>query len=234
MHSSAYNTRGNGTIETIHKTMNQGLSHNVNSSGTDWDTLISFCMMAYRRTPHGTHGFSPFYLLHGREMVLPTSQALKAKLTAEVRETDFVHRLKNLKSTLQSAYKIVRENNCKSHDTNKRNYDQKAKKRQFRPGEIVYLFNPARKPGQSSKFFFAWQGPYKVTARLSKLNYRVVNQQGKEFVVHINRMKRAFKQGIWKEKIWERYNTKQRGRQPEREEEEQVEIAHRPVTIPVP
>jgi hypothetical protein len=47
-------------------------------------------------------------------------------------------------------------------------------------------------------------------------------------------MKRAFKQGIWKEKNWKRYNRKQRGRQPEREKDEQVEITHRPVTIPVP
>jgi hypothetical protein len=85
-------------------------------------------------------------------MVLPTSHDLKAKLTAEVGETDFEHRLENLKSTLHTAYKIVRENNRKSHDTNKRYYDQKAKERQFRPGKIVYLFNPARKPGQSSKF----------------------------------------------------------------------------------
>jgi hypothetical protein len=82
MHYSAYNPRGNGTIERLHKTMSQGLSKYVNSSGTDWYTLIPFYMMAYRETPHGTHGFSPFYLLHGREMVLPTSEALKAKLTA--------------------------------------------------------------------------------------------------------------------------------------------------------
>jgi hypothetical protein len=47
-------------------------------------------------------------------------------------------------------------------------------------------------------------------------------------------MKRAFKQGIGKEKNWERNNRKQRRRQPEREEDEQVEIAHRAVTIPVP
>jgi hypothetical protein len=47
-------------------------------------------------------------------------------------------------------------------------------------------------------------------------------------------MKRAFKQGVWKEKNWERYDRKQRGRQLEREKDEQVEIAHRPVTIPVP
>jgi hypothetical protein len=99
-------------------------------------------------------------------MVLPTSQGLKAKLTPEVRETDFAHRLENVKSTLQSAYKIVRENNRKSHDTNKRHYDQKAKERSFQPGEIVYLFKKEKKTGQSSKFFFAWQKPYKVIARL--------------------------------------------------------------------
>jgi hypothetical protein len=92
---------------------------------------------------------------------------------------------------------------------------------------LTLLENPVRVPN----FFFAWQGPYKVTARLSKLNCRVVNQKGKKSVVHLNRIKRAFKQGIWKN--WERYNRKQRGRQPERKEDEQVEIAHRPVTIPV-
>jgi hypothetical protein len=66
-------------------------------------------MMAYRGIPRGTSKFSPFFLLHGREMVQPTSQDLKAKLTLEVRETDFAYRLENLISTLQSDYKIVRK-----------------------------------------------------------------------------------------------------------------------------
>jgi hypothetical protein len=73
----------------------------------------------------------------------------------------------------------------------------------------------------------------KVTARLSKPNYRFVNQQGKEFVVRLNYMKRAIKEGIWKAKERERCNGKHRTRQPGREEDEQVEIAHRPVTISV-
>jgi hypothetical protein len=86
----------------------------------------------------------------------------------------------------------------------------------------VYLYNPTRKPGQSYKFLSLWQGPYKVTVRLSKLNYRVENEQGKEFVVHINRMKRAFKQGNWKSKERERCYKKRRTRQPEQEDEEVV------------
>jgi hypothetical protein len=98
----------------------------------------------------------------------------------------------------------------------------------------VYLYNLTRKPGQSSKFFFVWQGTYKVIARLSKLNYRVENQQDKESVVHINHMKRGFKRGIWKAKERERCYRKRQTRQPEQEEDEQVVLAPRPVSIPVP
>jgi hypothetical protein len=82
--------------------------------------------------------------------------------------------------------------------------------------------------------FSVWQGPYRVVARLSKLNYRVENQQGKEFVVHLNRMKRAFKQGIWKAKSRERCYRKQRTRQQELEEDEPAVLAPGPMSIPVP
>jgi hypothetical protein len=65
----------------------------------------------------------------------------------------------------------------------------RSKERSFQVGDIVYMYNPTRKVGQSSKFFSVWQGPYRVVTRLSKLNYHVESQQGKEFVVHINRMR---------------------------------------------
>ena len=86
MNSSAYHAMAQWTIERYHKIMNQGLSQYVNASGTNCDTLIPFYLMAYRATPHGTSGYSPYYLLPGREMILPTSQHLKAKLTPEVRD----------------------------------------------------------------------------------------------------------------------------------------------------
>jgi hypothetical protein len=65
---------------------------------------------------------------------------------------------------------------------------------------IIQLQNRGRAPN-----FSVWQGPYRVVALLSKLNYRVENQQGKEFVAHLNRMQRAFMQGIRKAKNRESY-----------------------------
>jgi hypothetical protein len=69
-------------------------------------------------------GYSPYCLLHGREMILPNSQDLRAKLMPEIREAENVHRLKHLQSTLRSAYKTVHKNNCRSHAINKQYYDK--------------------------------------------------------------------------------------------------------------
>ena len=66
MHSSAYHPQGNAHVERLHKTMNQGLSHYVNSAGTNWDDLVPYYLLAYRGTPHGTGGYSPYNFLHGR------------------------------------------------------------------------------------------------------------------------------------------------------------------------
>ena len=164
--------------------MNQGLSHYVNASGTNWDTLIPFYLMAYRATPHGSSGFSPYYLLHGREMILPTTHSIRAKVSPEISGTDYTSKLENLKSSLKSAYKSVRQNTHKTYTSNKRYYDRRAKERVFSVGDIVYLFSPAMKPGQSRKFNQWWVWPFKVLARSSSLNYRVVNTQGKEFTLH--------------------------------------------------
>ena len=59
VNTSAYHPQANDNIERYLKTMNQGLSHYVNASGTNWDTLVPFYLMAYRATPHGTSGYSP-------------------------------------------------------------------------------------------------------------------------------------------------------------------------------
>jgi len=42
--------------------------------------------MSYCATPNTTTGFSPYYLLHGREMALPNSDNFKAKLSKEKRK----------------------------------------------------------------------------------------------------------------------------------------------------
>jgi hypothetical protein len=86
------------------------------------------------------------------------------------------------------AHKMVRDNRT-------------AKDRTFGEGDIVYLFNPARKSQLSRKFRAVWTGPYRITRRTEPLNYQIESQKGVEQVIHVNRLKLANNPGIWERKI---------------------------------
>ena len=132
--------------------------HITSMQHTNWDVLMHFYLMAYRATPIVTTGFSPFYLLHGRETPLPSTENVKAKVSRE--SPDHHRRLQNLKAGLKSAYKMVNKANRKSHLNNKRLRDRKAKLRKFEVRDLVYLYCPAMKPGLSRKFRKPWFRPY--------------------------------------------------------------------------
>jgi hypothetical protein len=131
--------------------------------------------MAYRATPHGSTGYSSYYLLHGREIILPTVQDVKAKLPLELRGTVYVVKFENLQSSLKTAYKTMRRIIRNSHGAIKKHHDRRAKERNFKVDDVIYLYSPAMKAGECRKFRRFWNGPFKVKARLSSLNYRIVN-----------------------------------------------------------
>jgi hypothetical protein len=142
--------------------------------------------MAYRATPVTVTGYSPFYL-HGHEMTLPNLANLEAKVTEE--NSDYKQRLESLNSTLKLAYDSVAKANRASNRNNKRLYDRKAKVRHFKVDDLVYLYNPSVKPGLTKKFSKPWTGPYRITKRLTELNYEILGQNNKKQVVHINKLK---------------------------------------------
>jgi transposase InsO family protein len=149
--TNAYHPQANGILEGVHRSLSEGLAHYVNACVNNWDTLVPLYLMAYRNTPHGTSKYSPFYMLHGREMVLTSMQSLRAKLPPEIRETDHEPRFENLKSKLRTAYKLARDHSRKSHAANKRYYGRSSKERELAVGDFVYLYNPAIKVGVSAK-----------------------------------------------------------------------------------
>jgi hypothetical protein len=122
-------------------------------------------------------------------MVHPSNQNLRPKVRKANVSCD--ERIENLKSCLRQAYKATAGESRKAQQTNKRLYNKRAKWRTFEPGDFVYLFCPARKPGLSRKFNYPWKGLFEVTAKLSDLNYEIRADNGKKMIVHVNRLKAA-------------------------------------------
>jgi len=192
-----YPASSNGVVETLHRSLHSGLSHYVNANHNNWNEVVPY-IMSHRATPHTTTGYSPFYLLHGREMVLPSTENLKARLPED--NTDEDQRLENMKSNLRLAYRLAAKANRKSHLNNKRLYDRKAKPWEFEVQDLVYLYNPALKPGLTRKFAKPWIGPCQSTKTISELNYEIVDEKGRRQVVHSNCLKKAFNPELWNPK----------------------------------
>jgi hypothetical protein len=88
--------------------------------------------------------------------------------------------------------------NWKARRNNKRFYDRKSKTRHFDVNDLVYLFTPALKAGQTKKFQKFWSGPYKITRKISELNYEIVGQDDIHIIVHVNRLKKCYSRSLWK------------------------------------
>jgi len=124
------------------------------------------------------------------EMTLPSNEELNAIVGST--DQNIKQRMDNLRTGLKQAYKAVNEASRKPRQRNKKHYDRRAKPRSFANGEYVYLHNHARKPGLSRKSHKYWVEPYKVTAKISELNYEILGKNDRRQVVHINRLKTAY------------------------------------------
>jgi hypothetical protein len=76
INSTAFNPQTQTKVEKFHLGLNQTMSHYVNKYGNDWDEFVDYALMAHRAIPHSITRYSPFYLLHGRQMRLPMENDL--------------------------------------------------------------------------------------------------------------------------------------------------------------
>ena len=69
--TTSYHPRCNGLIERFHRTLNAMLAKVVSTHQRDWDEMLPYVMAAYRASNHEVTGFSPNYLVFGRENRAP-------------------------------------------------------------------------------------------------------------------------------------------------------------------
>jgi hypothetical protein len=146
-------------------------------------------MMALRSTPCQSTGFSPYYLLFGKEMHLPFDTALLPKpslgKTAE-------HHLKILLENLKVAKSIAKDNMVVSQEINKERLDVKAKDPSFVVGDQVLMQDPTVKKGLSPKLSHKWAGPYTVTSLGPNHTFKLRNTATHKVhasLIHANRLK---------------------------------------------
>ncbi|GBM95237.1 hypothetical protein AVEN_162463-1 [Araneus ventricosus] len=97
--------------------------------------------------------------------------------------------LNNLEARLEGVHAFGRKLIKLASERMKTRYDSGATDHHFNEGDQVWMYNPKRRRGLSSKLQQKWEGPYTIVKRLNNVIYRVRRSpNAKPKLIHINRL----------------------------------------------
>jgi hypothetical protein len=171
--------QSNGTIERANATLKRMLKAGIEGvEERQWDEIIQWALFAYRTTPHESTGFSPFFLLYGREPsdALGLLQASwRGQDPNEQREIPVIQYLDQLQTQLHSAQREAYSTDYQSKEDNAALYDtrHRARERPFYSGDLVLVNLPSR----GKKLQAGWQGPYTIVTKTGCQTYLADNAE---------------------------------------------------------
>ena len=188
LRTTGYRPSANGRIERVHRSLNDLLSKIVSESQRDWEDKLPMVTAAYNAARHEATGYSPYYLLYGREYCTPLDLTLKAPSPSYAdTEIDYVDQLRDC---LKEAYSSVNEKFKADTQRMKRRYDERVKAIQFNAGDCVLYYCPLRKVGRNQK----WRRLCRIGVIVQRLNdilYRVkLGPHAAVVVAHVDRLRK--------------------------------------------
>ncbi|UYV82700.1 hypothetical protein LAZ67_22000606 [Cordylochernes scorpioides] len=190
--TTSYHPQTNGLTERLNRTLINMISMYVNTDQKNWDEILPFVTHAYNTTIQETTGYSPFFLLFGRE---PMSLLDDDNIPIDNNMNDYDEYIENYLDKIARTRQVVINNTEKTQERMKRNYDKKHNERIYEPGHLVAVWTPVRKIGKCEKLLRKYFGPYRILKKLSNVNYLIEpkdNPGQDPLIVHVSRLKPYF------------------------------------------
>jgi transposase InsO family protein len=168
-HSTPYHPEGNGQVERYNRTLHNLLRTLPPEAKRKWPEHLDSLTFAYNVTPHASTGFSPFYLLYGRDPKLPPDGLLGLGEDEDPFE-DATGWVKHHQLKLQEAFGIVQNKLRQAAQTRKMFADKSAKEFPLYVGQKVL-----RKKHQ-------FTGRHKIQDAYYGTIYKVIDQRGDQDV----------------------------------------------------
>lgn len=138
--TSPYHPQGDAQPERFNRTLLSMLGTLQNEKKHKWSQHISQLVHAYNCTKNDATGYSPYFLMFGREARLPVDICFDTCLNGE-HEHDHLQYVNKLKQDLKKAYKLATEAADKNHLRNKSQYDRRVRGQPLAEGDRVLLRN---------------------------------------------------------------------------------------------
>ena len=186
--SAAYHPQTNGAVERVNKTLKGILAPYLNRTTNDWDECLPYAVFAYRQAVHFSTGYSPYYLLYGRDPMMPEDLWYQPKEPAVCPETY----IESVKHRLGVAWHAAQDNARSRATSDKTRLDEKAHPQALKPGDLVALRWNYIIPGSSKKLSPKFRAPY----RILEINWpniqvtRIGDRPDKTYTYHMNSVKK--------------------------------------------
>jgi len=136
--TTVYKASTNGAVERFHRTLNSMLGKVVSQNQRNWDEFLPTVMGAYRASRHESTGFSPNFLMLGKENAAPLDVVYGIPVGEEEHYESQDGFVDNRLKIMRESYRIARENLGCSAERAKKYYDMRVRPRQFSVGQWVY------------------------------------------------------------------------------------------------
>ena len=181
--TSSFHPQTNGLTERFNSTLAKMLAMFIGETGYEqWDAYLPHLTFAHNSSRHSTLGVLPYFLMFGREPILPMDLTF-------VRASPSLP-LEGHKDRMREAFEMVRKNLEKRQEQNRESYDASKRDGGFEIGELVTYQVPIRKKGVPDKFQRKVRGPYRITNCLSNLAYEIEPLEGHKIrdTAHVSRL----------------------------------------------
>jgi len=186
LRSSGYRPQTAGALERWHRVLNSMLAKVVSEHQRDWPSLLSYVTFCYNASCHSATGYSPFFLMTGRDPRWNVDFILDNP--ANQSQTSVPEYVQEVRNRLATAHEIVRRNLQTAADTAADWYNKKVKPQTFYPGAKVRLYYPRRFRGRSAKLQSNYILTGEILQQLNESTYLVKTSKGRQ-IFHVDKIK---------------------------------------------
>ncbi len=137
--TTPYHPQGDPQPERFNRTLLTMLGTLSRERKLRWSEHVVHLVHAYNSTKCDATGYSPYYLMFGREARLPVDMCFGVMCDTD--EVNHFRYVEKLRESLREAYQLAAEVATKRHQRNKRLYDQRVSFQALEVGDRVLLRN---------------------------------------------------------------------------------------------
>ena len=152
--TTPYHPQTNGSAERVHQTLQWMIGKLDPEKRQKWPLHIGSVLIAYNATRSQVTGYSPYFLMYGRQPRLPVDLLFPTRNTREWTRTIDEY-VKTLYERLQECLQLAQESASKEAQRQKRLYDRKVGAMELCPGDRVLVRLDAYR-GQCRKLKNHW------------------------------------------------------------------------------